>query len=121
GLSGGSSADAVAGAQAGKNAVENNYLSTSQGLEFDKEMQDCRKSGGDCQAVVDKWKQVSDEQSAQLDNKLKDNPLAAQVVDKELALGGIEMTERPAWLNYLPGVDVMSDEQVKAYVQYWNA
>ena len=99
GLATGDTAGAVTAAQTGKNAVENNYLNQSQSIAFDKELSDCRKSGGDCQAVIDKWKQIGDKQSAETDQKLKDNPLEAVVIDKELAQGGIEMTERPGWLG----------------------
>ncbi|CNI58180.1 adhesin [Yersinia pseudotuberculosis] len=119
GLTGDSTADALAGGQAGKNAVENNYLNSTQALTFDKELSDCRKSGGNCQAVIDKWKKVSDEQSVKLDETLKNNPLEAQVWDKEVAQGGIAITERPGWLSSL-GADVMSSEEAKAYVQQWN-
>lgn len=100
--------------------VENNHLSSTQALTFDKELSDCRKSGGDCQAVIDKWKAVSDRQSAETDQKLKDSPLEAQVIDKEIAQGGYDMAERPGWIRNLPGVDVMTSEEVKAYVQQWN-
>nr|WP_240431476.1 hypothetical protein [Pectobacterium parmentieri] len=100
--------------------MENNELSASQALSFDKDLSDCRKSGGDCQAVIDKWKQVSDKQSAETDQRLKDNPLEAQVVDKYVAQGGSDMADRPGWLGNLPGVDVMSSEEAKAYVQQWN-
>ncbi len=120
GLIGDSTKDTVAGAQTGKTVVENNWLSSTQALTFDKELSDCRKSGGDCQAVIDKWKQVSDKQSAETDQKLKDNPLEAVVIDKELAQGGVDMTERPGWLGNLPGVDVMTSEEAKAYIQQWN-
>jgi len=120
GVVGDSTADVVAGAQAGKNAVENNHLSSTQALTFDKELSDCRKSGDDCQAVIDKWKQVSDQQSAEVVQKLEDNPLEVQVVDKEVAEGGYNMAERPGWIGNLPGVDVMTSEEAKAYVQQWN-
>jgi filamentous hemagglutinin len=30
------------------------------------------------------------------------------------------MSERPDWLGNLPGVDVMTSEEAKAYVQQWN-
>lgn len=53
--------------------------------------------------------------------KLKDNPLEAVVIDKELAQGGIEMAERPGWLGSIPGVDVMTSEEAKAYVQQRNS
>src|SRR5471032_689650 len=121
GLTGDSSADTVAGAQAGKTTVENNYLSADQGLAFDKEMQSCKASGGDCSAVVDKWKKVSDEQSATLDPKCAENPLLCQNIDKPIIEMGLEVAQRPEWIGNLPGVDVMTDEQAKIYVQYWNA
>uniref|UniRef100_UPI0036D389FE endonuclease toxin domain-containing protein n=1 Tax=Pantoea sp. sgz302252 TaxID=3341827 RepID=UPI0036D389FE len=120
GVTGDSTANAVVGAQAGKNAAEFNWLNQSQSVAFDKELSECRSSGGDCQAVIDKWKQISDKQSAETDQKLKDNPLEAQVVDKELAQGGVDMAERPGWIGNLPGVDVMTSEEAKAYVQQWN-
>ncbi|EPV2088096.1 VENN motif pre-toxin domain-containing protein, partial [Escherichia coli] len=119
GLTGSSTASAAVGAQSGKNAVENNYLSTNQSLTFDKELSDCRKSGGNCQDIIDKWEKISDEQSAEIDQKLKDNPLEAQVIDKEVAKGGYDMTQRPGWLGNI-GVEVMTSDEAKAYVQKWN-
>ena len=101
--------------------VENNYLSTNQSLTFDKELSDCRKSGSDCQAVIDKWKKISDNQSQQLDETLKDNPASALAGDKELAEGGLDMASRPAWMNNIPGAEGMSDDQARAYVQQWNS
>ncbi|PEI05578.1 AT-2 family transporter [Pantoea agglomerans] len=120
GMAGNSSAAATSGAVAGKNAVENNHLSSAQALTFDQELSNCRKSGGDCQKVIDKWKQVSDQQSAETDQKLKNNPLEVQVIDKEIAQGGYDMAERPAWLGTLPGVDVMTSQEANSYVQQWN-
>ncbi|WP_433640855.1 VENN motif pre-toxin domain-containing protein [Kluyvera georgiana] len=107
GLAGGSTQDALNAGQAGKTTVENNYLSANQALTFDKELSDCRKSGGDCQAVIDKWKQVSDKQSAESDKKLKDDPVGAQVWDKEVAQGGSDMASRPSWLNAPAGASSM--------------
>nr|WP_210529736.1 VENN motif pre-toxin domain-containing protein [Pantoea ananatis] len=120
GVSSGSTAGAATGALAGKNAVENNLLSATQSLAFDKELSECRKSGGDCQAVIDKWKQVSDKQSAETDQKLKNDPVGVQVWDKDVAQGGSDMANRPGWLGNLPGVDVMTSDEAKAYVQQWN-
>ncbi|MGR1221671.1 endonuclease toxin domain-containing protein [Aeromonas veronii] len=119
GLTGDSTASALAGAQTGKTVVENNYLSSTQALAFDKELSDCRKSGSDCQSVIDKWLRISDDQSAKLDETLKNNPLVAQVEDKKSAQGGIEMSERPSWLSHIGG-DVMTSDDAKAYVQMWN-
>nr|WP_234016597.1 hemagglutinin repeat-containing protein [Pseudomonas palleroniana] len=120
GIAGGDLTGAVTGAQAGTNAVQNNWLSPEQSLTFDKELSDCQKSGvRNCQTVVDKWKQVSDKQSAETDRRLEEHPLRAVGEDKELAQGGIEATQRPDWLSHI-GLDVMSSEEAKAYVQEWN-
>ncbi|WP_458573806.1 hypothetical protein [Lonsdalea quercina] len=83
-------------------------------------MSECRKSGGHCQAIIDKWKAVSDKQSTETGQKLKDNPLETQVVDKDVVQGGSDMANRPGWLGNLPGVEVMTSEEAKAYVQQWN-
>ncbi|MBU3892795.1 VENN motif pre-toxin domain-containing protein [Serratia rubidaea] len=120
GLATGDTAGGVTAAQTGKNAVENNALNADQSLAFDKELSECRKGGGNCQGVIDKWKNISDKQSAETDQKLKDNPLEAQVVDKEVAQGGVDMAERPGWLGKIPGVDVMTSDEAKAYVREWN-
>ncbi|EQC3559369.1 hemagglutinin repeat-containing protein, partial [Proteus mirabilis] len=119
GLAGGDTQSVANAAQAGKTTVENNYLSSSQAVEFDKELTNCRKSGGNCQNVIDKWKKVSDEQSAIVDERLENHPLTAVGWDKEVALGGIDMTERPGWLGSI-GADVMTSDEAKAYVQQWN-
>lgn len=74
---------------------------------------------GNCQNVIDKWKKISDEQSAEIDQKLKDNPLGAQIIDKEVAKGGYDMTQRPGWLGNI-GAEVMTSDEAKAYVQQWN-
>ncbi|NIG76584.1 VENN motif pre-toxin domain-containing protein [Klebsiella sp. Ap-873] len=59
GLAGNSTADVVAGAQTGKNAVENNYLSNKQRSERDKEFDAC-KGNLSCQlAVGTKWHGIS--------------------------------------------------------------
>uniref|UniRef100_UPI001F5B75EA hemagglutinin repeat-containing protein n=1 Tax=Dickeya fangzhongdai TaxID=1778540 RepID=UPI001F5B75EA len=120
GIASGNTTGAATGAQAGRNATENNFLSADQSLSFDKELSECRKSGGDCQAVIDKWKKISDRQSAETDQKLKGDPVGAQVWDKEVAQGGSDMANRPGWLGNLPGVDVMTSDEAKAYVQQWN-
>ncbi|MGP6381709.1 glycohydrolase toxin TNT-related protein, partial [Yersinia bercovieri] len=59
GLTGDSTADTVAGAQTGKNAVENNYLSNQQRSDSDKEFNTCKGSVS-CQLQVGaKWDAIS--------------------------------------------------------------
>jgi filamentous hemagglutinin len=113
------------GAYSGSNsagiAIEYNYLHVDQALDFDKEIQECRNTGGNCLNVINKWHKISDEQSANVDKNIKDAPLVALGWDKELALGGIQALERPKWVGNIFGLDVIRNEDVKEYVQYWNS
>jgi len=119
GAAGGDGRSMVSGSAVGRTSVENNYLSADQTLRFDEELTECRRSGAECQPVIDKWKIISENQSAVLDERLKDHPMTAQELDKKYAQGGFEMTERPNWLRY-PGAATMTSDEAKAYVQQWN-
>ncbi|WP_249226392.1 VENN motif pre-toxin domain-containing protein, partial [Entomohabitans teleogrylli] len=66
GLTGDSTAEAVSAAQAGKTTVENNYLSDKEAHQFDKELSDCKKSGGDCNKVIEKYINISNKNSNEL-------------------------------------------------------
>ncbi|MGU9760052.1 hemagglutinin repeat-containing protein [Serratia marcescens] len=66
GLATGDTAGAVTGGQAGKNAVDNNYLSSTEARQLDKEMQECKASGGDCNKVVEKYIDISNKNSKEL-------------------------------------------------------
>ncbi|MFM5342616.1 hemagglutinin repeat-containing protein [Aeromonas veronii] len=68
GLTGDSTASALAGAQTGKTVVENNWLSETESRQFDKELSDCKKSGGDCSKVIEKYIDKSNENSKKLAN-----------------------------------------------------
>ena len=68
GLATGDTAGTVTGGQAGKNAVENNYLSSTESRALDKELSDCKASGGDCNAVVEKYIEISNKNSKELIN-----------------------------------------------------
>ncbi|WP_160279921.1 VENN motif pre-toxin domain-containing protein, partial [Erwinia oleae] len=66
GLAGDSTASAIAGAQAGKNTIENNHLSSKEARQLDKEMQSCKASGGDCNKVAEKYIEISNKNSKEL-------------------------------------------------------
>ena len=66
GLAGDSTSSAATGAGVGKNAVENNFLSEKESRQLDKEMQDCKASGGDCNKVVEKYIDISNKNSKEL-------------------------------------------------------
>ncbi|WP_197090744.1 VENN motif pre-toxin domain-containing protein, partial [Yersinia similis] len=105
---------AVAGAQAGKNAVENNYLSATEALSFDQELQTCTAKGN-CDAVREKYGKLSEENSEKLKAVCQERPLTCEVYYKEVIQGGIATTERPDWLY-----KSMSTDEAKAFVQQVN-
>ncbi|MBS9431042.1 VENN motif pre-toxin domain-containing protein, partial [Photorhabdus akhurstii] len=71
GIAGDSTGSAVTGAQAGKNAVENNYLHEDESHRFDKELAECKAKGGDCGAVIQKYLDISNKNSTELEEKCK--------------------------------------------------
>lgn len=66
GITGNSTASAAVGAQSGKNAVENNFLSSKEARQFDEELVECKASGGDCKSVIQKYLDISNKNSKEL-------------------------------------------------------
>jgi Possible hemagglutinin (DUF638). len=66
GVVGDNTADAVAGALVGKNAAENNWLSSIEARQLDKELSECKAKGGDCTPVVEKYIEISNKNSQEL-------------------------------------------------------
>ncbi|MCV4566633.1 VENN motif pre-toxin domain-containing protein, partial [Escherichia coli] len=66
GIASGDVAGAAAGAGAGKNVVENNFLSSKEARQFDEELVECKASGGDCKSVVQKYLDISNKNSKEL-------------------------------------------------------
>jgi filamentous hemagglutinin len=77
-LAGDSTASAAAGAQGGKNAVENNYLSSKQIDAWSAEMKSCQTSGGDCGGIIKKYEELSTAQQQQLISDCSANPVSCQ-------------------------------------------
>ncbi|WP_321157468.1 VENN motif pre-toxin domain-containing protein, partial [Serratia nevei] len=122
GLATGDTAGTVTGGQAGKNAVENNYLSSTESRALDKELSDCKASGGDCNAVVEKYIEISNKNSKELINACSGGGVAC-VTWEELIQGAtnvandahpsqIRLDEKlkdpsaAALVNYLNGTDI---------------
>ncbi|NBI41654.1 hypothetical protein GVX86_09375 [[Haemophilus] felis] len=59
GVVGDSAQSAAIGADIGRRAVENNYLKKQNSLEFEREMVECKKRGGDCSNIIQKYIEVS--------------------------------------------------------------
>ncbi|WP_323859118.1 VENN motif pre-toxin domain-containing protein [Xenorhabdus doucetiae] len=69
GLATDSTAGGVSGAETAKNAVEANYLHEDESRRFDKELAECKAQGGDCGAVIQKYLDISNKNSAELQEK----------------------------------------------------
>ncbi|TKJ77430.1 VENN motif pre-toxin domain-containing protein, partial [Erwinia persicina] len=78
GLSTGDTGGAVTAGQAGKNAVENNYLSSKQVNAWSAEMKQCKASGGDCGGIIKKYEELSTAQQKQLISDCATNPTSCQ-------------------------------------------
>ncbi|MEE3643626.1 MULTISPECIES: VENN motif pre-toxin domain-containing protein [unclassified Brenneria] len=99
GTAGDSTASAVAGAQGGQNAVENNYLSFDEARAFDKEMTACKASGDDCDAVIRKYDSLNKENREELQQALATDPLVVLSGETKWNVeGGLSAAERPDWL-----------------------
>ncbi|MGV6444913.1 VENN motif pre-toxin domain-containing protein, partial [Escherichia coli] len=112
GLVGESGASAVAGAQSGKTTVENNYLSYDEAHAFDREMTACRKEGGDCGDIQNKYAVLSAENRQKLHIDVAADPLTAlSGEDKWNIEGGLSAAGRPGWLY-----GSLTNQEVKDYV-----
>ncbi|WP_192456871.1 hemagglutinin repeat-containing protein [Musicola keenii] len=59
GIVSGNTTDAAGGAQAGNNAVENNYLNSKNVLDMNKELEEADKTGADKLAIYEKYAEIS--------------------------------------------------------------
>ncbi|EPD1274366.1 hemagglutinin repeat-containing protein, partial [Escherichia coli] len=117
GLAGNSTASAGMGAMAGKNAVENNYLSYDEAHAFDREMTACRKAGGDCGDIQNKYAVLSAENRQKLHIDVAADPLTAlSGEDKWNIEGGLSAAGRPGWLY-----GSLTNQEVKDYVAEGNS
>jgi filamentous hemagglutinin len=112
GIAGDDTAGIIAGAQGGKNAVENNYLSFDQARAFDKEMTECRASGRDCSDTIRKYDVLNKENRADMQIQVAEDPLTALAGQTKWNIeGGLAAGERPDWLY-----GSLENDDVKIYV-----
>lgn len=121
GIAGGVVADNQAGAttaaKAGKNAVENNFLSWDEAQAFDKEMTACRKSGEDCGSIQNKYAVISADNRLKLHIDVAADPLTAlSGEDKWNIEGGLSAAGRPGWLY-----GSLENQDVQDYVTEGNS
>lgn len=97
--------------------VQNNYLSYDQAHKFDKEMTACRKAGGDCGDIQNKYAVISGENRQKLHIDVAADPLVALAgEDKAQIEGGLDAAGRPGWLY-----DSLDNQDVKDYVAEGNS
>lgn len=134
-MAGDGAAGAATGAQAGKNAVENNYLSPSQIDAWSAEMKSCQASGGDCGGIIKKYEELSTAQQQQLisdcaaspttcqqkyGNVLTDSLAVKQALDKAL---GEDIPAKMAydltatWMHQIQADGVVSTNKVSEALQ----
>jgi filamentous hemagglutinin len=68
--------DPATAALAARNAAENNYLTGAESRRFDKELSECKASGGDCRAVYEKYLAISNKNSQALRERCADGGVA---------------------------------------------
>jgi len=117
GIAGGNTAGAAVGASAGKNSVENNFLSWNEAQAFDKEMTACRKSGGECGGIQNKYAVISANNRLKMHIDVAADPLTAlSGEDKWNIEGGLSAASRPGWLY-----GSLENQDVKNYVIEGNS
>lgn len=107
---------AVAGS---KNAVENNALTeTKDLLSLDKEMAACKASGGNCDEVIQKYIDISNEHSKKLQEQCANGGMLC-VTYEEFVEAGFNFAKGPADGQFYFG-ELMKDEHAKALAQILN-
>ncbi|WP_238348736.1 VENN motif pre-toxin domain-containing protein [Mannheimia pernigra] len=66
----------------GKNAVENNYLTSNEALKFEKELVECRKNNQDCSHVVQKYLDISNKRSQELRRKCSEGGIRCAGIEE---------------------------------------
>ncbi|MCS4511914.1 DUF6862 domain-containing protein, partial [Xylophilus ampelinus] len=110
----GAAVGGAAGAAGAHNEVVNNYLSSQQWRDFAKDLDQCRKSAGDCTSVVNKYQKISNDQDTQLASACRDldspgcRSMVADVVGGRDAQIGLAIDGKlPA--NFIGGADLQGN------------
>lgn len=97
--------------------IENNYLSYDEAHAFDEEMTACRKSGGNCGDIQNKYAVISADNRQKLRIDVAADPLTAlSGEDKWNIEGGLSAAGRPDWLY-----GSLENQDVKNYVTEGNS
>ncbi|WP_407830040.1 hemagglutinin repeat-containing protein [Trabulsiella odontotermitis] len=118
GIAGDSTASAAVGAQSGKNAIENNFLSSKEARQFDEELVECKASGGDCKSVVQKYLDISNKNSKELAEACTGGGVAC-VTWEELIQGSTNVANDPHSGQFRLD-EKLKDPDAAAIVNYLN-
>ena len=109
GLAGGDTESAVAGEQAGRNAVENNFLNSKDVFNLHKELEEADKTGADKQRIYEKYAGISKKNRDEaVAKECSGNPFCANGAFQE-AQGGSDIANS---LNHLPAFSSLSSEDL---------
>ena len=98
--------------------VENNFLSEKESRQLDKEMQDCKASGGDCNKVVEKYIDISNKNSKELIEACSGGGVAC-VTWEELIQGATNVAN-DAHPSQIRLDEKLKDPDAAALVNYLN-
>ncbi|GDT84250.1 hemagglutinin-related protein [Escherichia coli] len=118
GLAGNSTSAAGTGAQAGRNSVENNFLSSKEARQFDEELVECKASGGDCKSVIQKYLDISNKNSKELAEACTGGGVAC-VTWEELIQGSTNVANDPHSGQFRLD-EKLKDPDAAAIVNYLN-
>ena len=114
---GGNIGDASAAISSSKNAVENNYLKQETMLSLDKEMAECKSKGGNCDEIVQKYIDISNENSMELQKQCSDGGILCVTIEEFVqSLLGFSQASSD---RFIFG-EIMKDEHAKALAQILN-
>ncbi|GAA5111375.1 contact-dependent inhibition toxin CdiA [Orbus sasakiae] len=106
------------GANAGYLVIENNYLSGDEMLSLDKEFAACKASGGNCDKVIQKYIDISNENSKMIQENCANGGVVC-VTYEELVQANFDFSKGPADGQFYFG-EIMTDEHAKALAQILN-
>ncbi|WP_213994206.1 DUF6862 domain-containing protein, partial [Sodalis sp. dw_96] len=95
-------------------------LTGDDGRAFDKAWAECKATGGDCGAIVDKYAAINAQRNEELQQVCEDSPLTCASYQKQLVDTGMNAASRPTWMPDWFGAPIR-DEEIRGVVQTENA
>ncbi|WFN97237.1 hypothetical protein [Edwardsiella ictaluri] len=98
--------------------MENNFLSSTEARALDKELSDCKASGGDCKSVVEKYIEISNKNSKELVDACSDG--GVRCVTWEELIQGATNVANDAHPSQIRLDEKLKDPDAATLVNYLN-